>query len=684
MATSRGEPEEQELFCACLELSAEEREVYLARACRGRSALRRRVERLLAAHGRAERHTLVSEGPLEGVAREGERGSAEVLAGVDRSAAGKVPSSGTAGFGAARLTIARRLSRHPLAAGVGTVLLVAALVGGVAASRALRELKEARHAVEVNGFLIAALRDAAPYGVPGQPVTVPEMLRRAAARLETETRRPTEVRVELLCVLGEALLAHQDAAAAERFLRRAVAEAERSLGAGDRLSLRARVLLASARRLRGRTEGLREDLELVLPGLRAASRELAEELVTALQNLALLEVAEGRYEAAEATAKEALDAAVERLGPRHQRTASVAATLVLASLHGRDAGEALSRADAAYRLARDVHRGAPGHPTVLEAEALYGRALFDAGQVAEGLARVRDAADRAEGAFGVSSRRAGALAGELARLELRSGHVQRAVEGSAAAVEAAERSFGGDSPAYASALALHGEALLAARRLGEAIPLLERAAEVLEAAPGGAHERARVVRASLALARAYRGEAVEALRQLEQVAASASVADDRGDDRPRHVLAVVRRLAGEPAAALKLQEERLATLAARPEARLERLRARAEVGLALVDLGSYDEAVTPLLRSLAAFEELGGELTPKRADLLVALGRARVGQGRPAEAVEPLEAAERFWEGHAPESPWAAEAGEWLARCRQDLARRANARRTRSRSPAIS
>ena len=49
---------EQELFDVCLGLTPPERRSYLERTCSGDAGLRDRIERLLAAHGRAEQGTL--------------------------------------------------------------------------------------------------------------------------------------------------------------------------------------------------------------------------------------------------------------------------------------------------------------------------------------------------------------------------------------------------------------------------------------------------------------------------------------------------------------------------------------------------------------------------------------------------------------------------------------------------
>lgn len=654
MASPRRGPEEQELFCACLELTPEERRLYLARACKGRPELARRIEGLLAAHRLAEG---AAAAPLAPPAEPG-RAEPPPIGPPRRS----------------RIRRGTSIARHPLAT-TAAVLLVAALAVAVAAWQARRAAARARQAESIHEFLVTVLEDTAPAGSPGSPATVLDALRRASAQLRSDPTRPVELRVELLCIVGEALLAHEDGAAAEEALDAAVAEARRSLGADHVLTLRARTLRASAHRLRGRTARLREELELTLPALRAAPGELGEELVVALQDLCHVELERGRYEQAEAAAEEALARATELLGPRHAETASAASTLALAARYTGDAETALARSEEAHRLARDAFRGSPSHPRVLDAEVLYGRALADAGRLSDGLARVQGATDRARDAFGAESRRAALFGAELARLRLASGEIAPALEALAASLPVVERHYGPASLQYASALEIRGEVLLAARRSGEAAADLARTVELLEAALGASHDRVHKAATTHALARAYAGETAEAVRQLQDVLAADRAGGGPGTARARHALGVAQRLAGEPAAALRLQQAWLASLAPGRGSERDRVAALSEIGLAQVALGRFDDAVTPLLRALTAFEERQPDLTPERADLLVALGHARLGQGRAAEALEPLETADRFWRRYDPESAWAAEAARGLERCRTETARRGGARR---------
>jgi tetratricopeptide (TPR) repeat protein len=126
-------------------------------------------------------------------------------------------------------------------------------------------------------------------------------------------------------------------------------------------------------------------------------------------------------------------------------------------------------------------------------------------------------------------------------------------------------------------------------------------------------------------------------------------------------------MAGEPEEALRLHEESLAAIVEGPKAERERLFVRTEIGLDQVELGRYAEAADALEKSLEELGRLHRRQTPLRADVLLGLGRARMGLGRPREAREPLEQADELWREWDPEGPWAREAALWLKRCGEEL-----------------
>jgi hypothetical protein len=67
----------------------------------------------------------------------------------------------------------------------------------------------------------------------------------------------------------------------------------------------------------------------------------------------------------------------------------------------------------------------------------------------------------------------------------------------------------------------------------------------------------------------------------------------------------------------------------------------------------------------------------------VALGRARLGLGLPAEALKPFAEADRFWREFDAGNRGAGEAAFWLARCYEGLGREAEAVAPRTRARAI-
>ena len=118
----------------------------------------------------------------------------------------------------------------------------------------------------------------------------------------------------------------------------------------------------------------------------------------------------------------------------------------------------------------------------------------------------------------------------------------------------------------------------------------------------------------------------------------------------------------------------------RPKLQRERMRALAEIGLVHLDMDETAPAAAALEQSLEEFERLESLVTPARADALIGLGRARLAQGRAADALPPLETAHKFWREFAPDNRWAGEAALWLGRCYLALGRKAEASEALSRA----
>jgi hypothetical protein len=198
----------------------------------------------------------------------------------------------------------------------------------------------------------------------------------------------------------------------------------------------------------------------------------------------------------------------------------------------------LKTAERALDLARAVYPGMTMHPRVIEGRLVHGRALAEAGRVAEGveeLARVvRDASD----VFGPTSRMVGFFSLPLARFQLELGEVSAALESAERALAIVATHSAPDSFRYAVALHRRGAALAAAGRPAEALPDLTRAAATLLRLYGPSHGMTREFRAAAESARAQlrvvtapADASADADVRIFRPAASSSVTADRGGSR---------------------------------------------------------------------------------------------------------------------------------------------------------
>jgi hypothetical protein len=113
------------------------------------------------------------------------------------------------------------------------------------------------------------------------------------------------------------------------------------------------------------------------------------------------------------------------------------------------------------------------------------------------------------------------------------------------------------------------------------------------------------------------------------------------------------------------------------------MRVLTELGLNLVELGRYAEAVPHLTRALEIYPTKQSAVSPQRIDAMVALGRAHLGMGNAAKAMPYLEQAVEFWREFNAESRWAGDAGLWFGRCQVALGRSADGRENLRRARAI-
>jgi tetratricopeptide (TPR) repeat protein len=149
--------------------------------------------------------------------------------------------------------------------------------------------------------------------------------------------------------------------------------------------------------------------------------------------------------------------------------------------------------------------------------------------------------------------------------------------------------------------------------------------------------------------------------------------------RTSHLRSIAARLHGDATAALVFART-AATEIAGPRADIDRMRSSPNFGLALVDAGNYDEAMSVLGTAGTLFKRYQTKASPEMADVWLGLGRALLGLNRPAEALLLLQQADSFWRNFEADKRWAGEAAFWLARANEALGRKADAKRDFTRA----
>jgi tetratricopeptide (TPR) repeat protein len=541
--------------------------------------------------------------------------------------------------------IAKRVVRHKVVVSAAAAGLVALMTGvAVAAWQAQVAVTEKARAIEARDFLITLIQDANPFGASGRPLSAADWLMQAKARSDGQLADRPALRVQLLSVIGSSLANVQDADAAEAVLREAIHAGTSQLGADHPETLRARVRMTVVDRYRGRTQAQRAELEQLLPRLRAAGRPLAEDLSIALRSQAQLDVEEGRYEAAERAADEAVDVAARMLGQSHPEYVVSLMLRAYVCYFSRDAQTALDTAERAFRTVQAFYRDVPTHPRVIEARYLFGRALAGDGDGEQGVRQLEQAVDDAGRVLGPSSRKVGVILFPLVEAQIDTGRVAAAIASGRRAVDIIAREAEPASIRLATALHAYGSALLAARRVNAAIPELERALAIVRRGLPPGHEVTRGIQADLGLALARAGNPRDAEALLvEHVPPEGPAGSDIAGSRVLAATSVAMRLAGRPGEALRYGLLALQRTPAEGSADIPRMRALTAVGLAWLDLGQPTDALTRLEQALRISRQTQRLTGPERADILLGLGRAQIALGRPADARPLLAEANRFW-----------------------------------------
>jgi serine/threonine-protein kinase len=575
------------------------------------------------------------------------------------------------------------VARNTLAVGAAAAILLAVLGGAaLAVWQARVALAEKQRAEEVKDFIAGIFQDADPYAGQGRTVSAADLLNKAKGEIDRIGSGRSELRVELLTLVGSSLVGLGDLESADTVARQAVDTAARELGPEDERTIQARLLLTDVFRYRGRLPEMRAELDRLAPVVRREADARPADLVRVLENQAHLAVDAAQYQEAQALAKEAFDRATATFGAHHPQTAAVATILAESHLYGKMPDEARMQVIApAFRLVEETYADRPRHPRVIYMRDVLGRAFFTVGQigraVAEGEHALRDGIE----VFGADNMTVAQFANNLAGLQRLTGALKASIEHSDLAIGIFDRLTEPESYYYAGTRLTRGVTLLAARRAEAARRDLADAGAVLSRIYGPSNWETLSAQLNEAVALAYLGRFAEADERLRPVYdGSPDIAHPMW---ARHIVGIVKRLQGDFAAALESQEAAFALIPDDPKADWNRERVWIEIGLDQVGLRRYAAALESFDRARSFYPSRPAEMHPDRADALVGAARAHIELGQPARALPLLEEADAFWRAFDPGNRYAGHAALWLGRAYARLGRNADAAPALSRAAAV-
>jgi serine/threonine protein kinase len=574
----------------------------------------------------------------------------------------------------------RFVARNRVATGAAAAVIVSLLLGAtVAAWQARVAVLEGRRAEEVKRFIASLFGEANMDADGGRPASVQVLLKQAAGRVRALDAQP-EVRVELMNLLGSGLLSVGDTDTMESLATQAVAESTRALGASHPLTLRARMTMVWTHMYRGREREMERELNEITALMERDPRAFEEDLAVVARMRADHALDAQKPAEAESLALDAVARAEAVFGARSEGMVRALSVLATAQRRTGKRAESLATAERARDMALALYRGTPLHPVLIHARADYARSLAETGRGVEAVGQLELVLADAEKLYGPDNRTVGFHLQNLAGYQLQIGAIRAAIDNSARGLAIFEKHAEPGSFNHAAMVNVRGRALLEARRVHDALPLLAQTEAAAARIFGAGHANTLIARSNLALATALSGDVAGASAAIAEVVRSARKAK-RPPARPFIVASMIANVAGEHATALERAREALPLVVGGKPGQ-DRAHALTAQGLALLGLGTGDPA-TPFQEAIAALSAPGLGMTPPLADALVGLGRDHLRAGRARDALPLFEKADAFWRDFDGSSRWAGEAAWWLGRCYAALGREQDARLAATRARAL-
>lgn len=579
--------------------------------------------------------------------------------------------------------LSKFLRRNRLGVAAAMAVLLAVLVGvSTVLWQARVAIAERNRAEEVKAFLVDIFRDANLEEGEGKSLTALDLLKRANERIDNTLTSSPGVRSELRNAVGASLMSLGDTETAEVVTDRAVLEATETLTDNDPELLRARLLRAWVLLYRGKTKEMRLEIDRVMAAMETGQGLTAQDRVFAWRLLCGLSTDEGKHAEAESAGREAVRLADAMLSPYHREKVLALLELAYSYQQAQKPREALAMATRGYQTALAAHSSNLQHPIVIRAGVAYANALGSMGQWESAIEQIEQAIQNATAVFGESSMTVGVYWQNLVDYQLKAGSIKAALESSQTAFDLCDRFFEPDSYTHMAAVKTRALALSAARRMEEALPWYTGHYLAAERILGPEHRLVLESRASHARILAFNGKISEAERAIESITQEVRRLAPSSLYLATRIAGVIQRVAGNYEAALRHQEEALRLID--PDAPKTRLpMTLIELGLDYLELGRYEEAASALEQAGQALAEWDNRTDPDDADVLVGLGRIRLAQRKPAEALPLFEEADEFWREFDPGNRWAGEAALWLGRCYAALGRVRESREPLERARTI-
>ncbi len=534
--------------------------------------------------------------------------------------------------------------RHTLVIAAATVVS-ASLIGGLSAALWQRQAARAQaaRAEQVKDFVVSVLGDANTDSGANQTTTAADLLKAARQRLAADLTRQPDLAVELMTTVANSMIGQGLYVEAAALIQEAVNIANQKLGPQHELTVRAQALQGAALSRTGRSK---EAITLLTSAIDSARR--AGDSHTVVAGLGWLTVAQMNDGVAAAACVETARLAVaalstpartgDALGARDVSQAHLA--LANALIYAEQPGAAAA-AERALAAGREIY-GQADSQSMLIVRTLLARALVMEGQLDAALREADRLIPSAVALLGPQHPAVADVAALVGNTRLDAGNVTGAINAFEQAkairdaVTGSEGSYDQGSIRWLLATA-HSDA----RHPEIALPLFDETIRLFSSSLGADHlvtMRARSVRAEQLIEAGKLIDAEAAFEQLSHVPWT-------GLPRAGHTMrrAALRSAQGRHGEALALAEEAITLMSASTNT-LFRAKGLTTLGIVRLDAGQPQAALASLREADAIYarSELG--ISPRRADLLVALGRTQTQLADLNAAAASLKSAERAWQ----------------------------------------